>query len=195
MKKTIFAIALLAVALVCVSHAAFNSGLEIGSKLESFSLKDPNGKLHSTEELRGKNGTLIVFLSAQCPVVKAYNERIDSLAASYKEKGINFVGIYSNTTESLEWVREHSNEHYKFTTLVDEGNVIADRFDAQFTPEVFYFNGKDILEYHGAIDNDRSGRNISIEYLKTAFEEKLAGKDIAQKETRAFGCSIKRVGD
>ena len=172
---------------------ALAGGIEIGSKMEEFSLKDPRGKMHNIRDLKGENGTLIVFLSAQCPVVEAYDERINALAAEYKTKGINFVGLYPNVTECLNWVKHHSRKTYRFTTLVDDGHVIADRFGAKYTPEVYYFNKEDILDYHGAIDNDRSGRNITRSFLRTALDSKLAGKEIEEKETRAFGCTIKRA--
>lgn len=165
----------------------------IGSKLDNFTMPAPDGKEHSYKDLKGENGTLIVFLSAQCPVVKMYNERLNELAESYKAKGINFVGIYSNYTESVGWVTKHSKENYKFPVLIDKNNVFADKLGASFTPEVYYFNANDIHEYHGAIDNDRSGDNISKTFLKTAFNEKLAGKEITEKDTKAFGCSIKRI--
>lgn len=167
--------------------------MAIGEKLDNFTMPAPDGTDHSYKDLKGKNGTLVVFLSAQCPVVKMYNDRINEIAANYKAKGINFVGIYSNHTESLEWVTKHSKENYKFTTLIDKNNVFADQLGATRTPEVFYFNADDVHSYHGAIDNDRSGRNISKPYLKTALDEKLSGKEIAENDTKAFGCSIKRV--
>ncbi|MCB1024203.1 MAG: redoxin domain-containing protein [Acidobacteria bacterium] len=170
-----------------------NNDFEIGSTIENFTMPDPNGKDHSYKDLKGENGTLIVFLSAQCPVVKMYNTRINELAAEYKAKGINFVGIYSNHTESDEWVKTHSDENYKFPVLIDRQNVFADKLGASFTPEVYYFNSSDALDYHGAIDNDRSGKNITRTFLKAAFGEKLAGKEITEKETKAFGCTIKRV--
>lgn len=195
MKRAAVCFATTLLLLTSFTFSAFADSLPIGSKLEDFALKDTRGTEHKYSELKGEKGTLIVFLSAQCPVVESYNERINALAAEFKSKGVNFVGLYPNATECLNWVKHHSSKEYKFTTLVDEGNVIADKFGAQFTPEVFYFNASDVLDYHGAIDNDRSGRNIEKQYLKTAFEEKLAGKEITQKDTRAFGCSIKRVED
>ena len=169
--------------------------LPIGSKLDGFSMPDPSGTEHAYKDVKGENGTLIIFLSAQCPVVKMYNERINEAADIYKKKGINVVGIYSNHTESLEWVTSHSAENYGFTVLIDKNNVFADKLGASFTPEVFYFNSSDVLDYHGAIDNDRYARNISRQYLQTALEEKLAGKAISVQDTKAFGCSIKRVQD
>lgn len=169
------------------------SDFGIGSSIENFTMPDPNGKDHSYNDLKGKNGSLIVFLSAQCPVVKMYNDRINALAEEYKSQGINFIGIYPNHTESDEWVRTHSAENYTFPVLIDRKNVFADKLGASFTPEVYFFNAENVLDYHGAIDNDRSGKNITRTFLKAAFTEKLAGKEITEKDTKAFGCSIKRV--
>ena len=166
----------------------------VGAKLEDFKLSDTSGKEHSFNNLKGKNGAVLVFLSAQCPVVKGYNERINQIAAEYEAKGITFIGINSNATESLEWVKSHAAENYKFPMLIDKGNVLADKLGATVTPEVYYFDEKNVLLYHGAIDNDRSGKNVSENILRVAFDSKLGGKPIAKTKSNAFGCSIKRVG-
>ena len=167
----------------------------IGTTLENFSLPDTAGKVQTLNELKGKNGTVLVFLSAQCPVVKAYNDRINQIAAEYQSKGINFVGINSNHTESLDWVKSHATQNYKFPMLIDKGNVLADKLGAKVTPEAYYFDAKNVLVYQGAIDNDRSGQSITDTYLKAAFDSALAGKPVAKTRANAFGCSIKRVGE
>jgi peroxiredoxin len=176
--------------------AAFGQGPTIGSALENFSLPDTNGKVQTLKDLNGKNGAVVVFLSAQCPVVKGYVERINQLAANYETKGINFIGINSNATEDLNWVKSNITEYgYKFPVLIDKGNVYADKLGANVTPEVYYVDGKGLLLYHGAIDNDRSGRNVTETYLKTAFEASLAGKKVEKTSANAFGCTIKRTTD
>ena len=167
----------------------------VGATVENFSLPDTNGKVQSLNELKGKNGTVVVFLSAQCPVVKAYNERLSQLAADYEAKGITFIGINSNSTESLDWVKSHAAENYKFPVLIDKGNVLADKLGATVTPEAYYFDAKNVLLYHGAIDNDKSGKAISDNYLRVAFDSVLSGKAISKTRANAFGCSIKRVGE
>lgn len=166
----------------------------VGTTLENFSLPDTNGTMQSFNDLKGKNGAVVVFLSAQCPVVKAYNERISQLAADYQSKGISFIGINSNHTESLEWVKSNAAENYKFPVLIDKGNAFADKLGATVTPEAYYFDSKNVLLYHGAVDNDRSGKAITDNYLRTAFDSALSGKAIGKTRANAFGCSIKRVG-
>ncbi len=198
MRRSICAI-LAVVALVgfVLMPAAVSAGdLEIGAAVESFSLPDTEGKMQTLDSLKGKNGTVVVWLSAQCPVVKGYKDRINEIAASYASKGINFVGINSNSTEDLTWIRSNIVEFgYDFPVLIDKGNVLADKWGATVTPEVYFLDNKNVLLYHGAIDNDRSGKNITDHYLKTAFDSTLNGKPIAKTRANAFGCTIKRVAE
>ncbi|HRH40971.1 MAG TPA: thioredoxin family protein [Pyrinomonadaceae bacterium] len=182
---------LLLVFVLTVSNARAGE-FTIGSTVENFKLSDINGVEKSFNELKGEKGTMVVFLSAQCPVVKGYNDRLNAVVADYKAKGINFIGINSNATESLTWVKSHAEENYKFPMLIDTGNVIADKFGAVSTPEVFFFDKDNKLAYHGAIDNDKSGSNITSPYLRVALDEYLSGKAISKNSTKAFGCTIKR---
>ena len=166
---------------------------EVGTVLEDFKMMDVNGKEQSFNELKGKNGAILVFLSVQCPVVKAYDSRIVKLAEDYQAKGINVIGINSNATEPMEKVKEHAAVNYKFPVLIDKGNVLADKLGASATPEIYLFDAKNKLVYHGAIDNDRSGSNVSENFLRVALDEKLSGKEITKPKTKAFGCTIKRA--
>jgi peroxiredoxin len=184
------------IALCVFTLAGSAQGPAIGSSLENFTLSDTSGKEQSLNDLKGKSGAVIVFLSAQCPVVRGYHERINELAAEYAAKGINFIGINSNSTESLDWVKSNVAEYgFKFPVLIDKKNVLADKLGASVTPEVYYVDAKNTLLYHGAIDNDKSGKNITEGYLKTAFDDSLAGKKINKTTANAFGCTIKRIGE
>lgn len=169
-------------------------GLSIGATMDNFSLPDINGKMQTLNEMKGKNGAVIIFVSSQCPVVRGYNERMKQIATDYKAKGINVIGINSNVTENGEQVKSHAEMTYNFPILIDKNSVLADKLGANSTPEVFYVDAKNVLLYHGAIDNDRSGSNITQPYLRTAFDASLAGKKIEKASTVAFGCSIKRPG-
>ena len=195
-RKSILLAAILAAFVFVLCPDVNAQKFEIGSTMEDFKLTDTGGKEQSFSSLKGEKGTVLVFLSAQCPVVKGYNERINQIAADYASKGINFIGINSNATESLEWVKSNASEvGYKFPVLLDKGAVLADKLGASVTPEVYYFDTKNVLLYHGAIDNDRSGKNITEGYLKTAFDASLSGKKIEKTSANAFGCSIKRKAE
>ena len=59
----------------------------VGSVVADFSLPDADGKVHSLASLKGKNGTVLIFVSVQCPVSNAYNEtRAKAFIAKAREK-------------------------------------------------------------------------------------------------------------
>ena len=185
----VFAVA----ALISINVVSAKDGLAVGAAMENFKLTDTGGATKSFDDLKGKNGAILVFLSIQCPVVKGYNERISKLAADYQAKGINVIGINSDTSESADKVKAHTAENYKFPVLIDKDNILADKLGANVTPETFYLNEKNVLVYHGAIDNNRSGEDVSINFLRDALDANLGGKTVAKTSANAFGCSIKRV--
>ncbi|PYS46959.1 MAG: thioredoxin family protein [Acidobacteria bacterium] len=165
----------------------------IGSTVTDFTLVDVNGAEQSLAKLKGEKGTVLIFISARCPVVKAYNERMEQLAKEYKAKGINFVGINSNSSEPLDEVKAHASAHYTFPVLIDKGNKIADRLGAEHTPEVYFLDANNRLVYRGRIDNNRDQSLVSKRELTDALDAVLTGKVVAVTETAAVGCSIRRV--
>jgi len=166
----------------------------IGSTIADFKSTDINGKEQTLNALRGKNATALIFISAQCPVVKDYMERISKLAADYSARGVTVVGIYSNATESKDDIKAHAAaNNLTFTILRDSGNKIADQLGAERTPEVFLLDAANKLVYHGRIDNHRNITLVNANDLRDAIDATLAGKPVVKTEAAAFGCTIKRA--
>ena len=166
----------------------------IGTMIDDFKLPDVDGKEHSLNSLKGKSGTVLIFIATKCPVSNAYNERMEKLAQEYRAKGINVIGINSNVTEPAAEVKSHAAEkHLTFTILKDDGNKIADRLGATRTPEVYALDASGKLVYHGRIDNSQNPANISSNDLRAALDSLLAGKPIQKTTGAAFGCTIKRA--
>lgn len=166
----------------------------INKKYENFSLYDYNNKPHSLEDLSNKKGIVIIFVSTQCPVSNAYNMRMANLFSKHGND-FSFVGINSNKSEDIEKIKKHSEENkLDFTILKDINNVIADKFGASFTPEVYVLSNNFELIYHGRIDDSRREDSVEISDLDNTLSQILNGKEVTTKETKAFGCSIKRVG-
>ena len=191
MKRSLVISLMLAVFAIAANAQAVDSGKE--QTVENFVFSDLKGKPTMLNDLKGSKGTLVVFVSVQCPVVAAYNERINRLAGDYAAKGINVVGVYPNATESPLAISAHAASNYKFTTVIDKDAVVANKLGASVTPEVYYLNEKNALLYKGAIDNSRNGDNITSEHVRTALDEGLAGKPLTKRSSNAFGCSIKRA--
>jgi peroxiredoxin len=203
MKKLYACSLLLALALAfaaplpAASAADTPNGVAIGAMVEDFKLPDAAGRASSLSSLKGAKGTVLIFISVQCPVSNAYNERMEKLARDYKARGVNVVGINSNATEAADAVKQHATEHgFTFTVLKDAGNKIADRLGARVTPEAYFLDADNKLVYRGRIDNadPRRGGDVTSDDLRDAIEATLAGKPVVKNEGLAFGCSIKRAG-
>lgn len=165
----------------------------LGSVVPDFTLPDADGKDRTLASLKGKSATVLIFIATRCPVSNGYNERMKTLASDYASRGVNVVGINANSTEPIEEVKQHAaDKGFTFPVLKDRSNQIADRFDAQVTPEAYLLDASGKLVYHGAIDNSRSGDSITSNYLRDAIDAVLAGKPVPKAEAKAFGCSIKR---
>jgi peroxiredoxin len=183
------------VALAIVARADTPTApVAIGATVADFTLPDADGTAHSLASLKGKNGTVLIFVATKCPVSNAYNERMEKLAQDYKARGISVVGINANVTEPAAEVKSHAAEkHLTFTILKDEGSKLADRLGAERTPEVFFLDASNKLVYHGRIDNAQNPANVTGSELRDALDAVIAGKPIAKAEAKAFGCTIKRA--
>ena len=166
----------------------------IGAVIDDFTLPDADGASHSLASLKGKNGTVIIFIATKCPVSNAYNDRMEKVFEDYKAKGFNVVGINSNSTEPSAEVKSHAAEKgLKFTILKDDGNKIADRLGATRTPEVYVLDNKGKLAYHGRIDDAQKVESVTSNDLRNALDEMGSGKAVTKTGGAAFGCTIKRV--
>jgi peroxiredoxin len=176
------------------SFNAFSKKPASVSKFEDFTLYDYEGTKHSLSDYKDSAAIVILFIATRCPVSNAYNERMESLFEEYSKKGVAFIGINPNKQEDSEEVKEHAKENnLAFTILKDEKNIIADRFEASVTPEAYVLNGNFELLYHGRIDDSRRESDISTTDLSNALKAILSGKEVSDPETKAFGCSIKRI--
>ena len=166
----------------------------IGATIEDFTLPDTDGTNRTLASLEGKKGTVLLFISIQCPVSNAYNERMEKLALDYKAKGVNVIGINSNVAEDAASVKTHASENkLSFPILKDPGNKIADRLGATKTPEAYFIGADNKLLYHGRIDNSRDAAGVNSSELRDAIDLTLAGKPVEKTTAMAFGCTIKRA--
>lgn len=165
------------------------------AKIDNFSLNDYNGKKISLGDYKDSKAIVLMFIATECPVSNAYNERYNQLYNDYKGKNVAIVGINSNKAEPADDIKSHAKEHgFEFPILKDVNNIIADKLDAQRTPEIFLLHPKTReLLYHGRIDDSQRTAHIKSNDLRDALDEVLAGKPVSVKETKAFGCTIKRI--
>jgi peroxiredoxin len=177
--------------LILLGGIAYSGTME---KAENFNLKDYNGKSHSLTDYTDSDAIVIMFIATQCPVSNDYNSRMVKLYEDYKDKNVTILGINSNKQESVEEIAKHAKENgFDFAVLKDDKNIIADKYNAQVTPEIFVVNPDLQILYHGRIDDSRRQSEVTSNDLRQALDEILAGKEVTVPETKAFGCTIKRL--
>lgn len=169
-----------------------------GWKARDFALKGVDGKTWRLADVRGKNGTLVIFLCNHCPYVKAAIGRIVEEAKALAKIGVGTIGIMSNDPadhpeDSFDHMREFARAHgFTFPYVIDETQDVARAYDAQCTPDFFGFNAKDELQYRGRLD---ASRRELIPNARRDLHEAM--KEIAEtgrgprEQIPSMGCSIK----
>jgi len=165
-------------------------------------LSATNGEKYTFEKLKGENGLLVIFSCNTCPFVVAWEDRFPEVNTIAKSNKVGFALVNSNflkrnDVDSFTEMQKHAgNSNYQWPYLLDDESLVANAFGAQTTPHVFLFDKNLKLVYKGAIDDnykDKSG--VKEFWLKDAMNSLGEGKEVAIKETRNLGCSIKRKTD
>ena len=72
---------------------------DFDQKAHDFKLKSTDNKIISLEDVKGENGTLIMFICNHCPYVKAVTKDIED-CKKLRDLGINSVAICANDAEN-----------------------------------------------------------------------------------------------
>ncbi len=164
-----------------------------------YEMKSVNGISYSLNNLKERNGIIILFTCNTCPFVVKWEDRYKLLEELAKKNNIGLVYINSNYKkrdgdDSYEEMKKHAKKmNYRFPYLLDEKSKLANSFGAKTTPHIFMFNSNLQLAYKGAIDDNYEDINKVKEfYLEDAIQQLVKGKRIKVSETKPVGCSIKR---
>jgi peroxiredoxin len=172
---------------------------DFGWKAPSFSLPGVDGKTYSLADIRGQNGTLVMFICNHCPYVKAVIDRIVRDATELKACGINTVAISSNDVthypeDSFDNMKRFAKSHgFTFPYLYDESQGVARAYDAVCTPDFFGLNDKLELQYRGRLDASRkeAGPADARRELFEAMRNIAKTGEGPRQQTPSMGCSIK----
>ena len=173
---------------------------DFGKKAEEFRLKSINNEFISLQDLKGENGTLIMFICNHCPYVKAIIKDVVEDCADLKKYGINSVAIMSNDTKNypedsfdnmIQFSKDNKFGDLKY--LIDDTQEIAKKYGAVCTPDFFGYNRNLELHYRGRI---RELRNL-IPVRNGDSDLKLAMQMVSKtqkgplEQTPSMGCNIK----
>ena len=175
--------------------------LQPGDRAFDFDLPATDGKNYSIHSFSGSKYLVIFFTCNHCPYVKGSEETIRQTAEKYKNKGVEFVAINSNSDKTYP---EDSFEHMKtrmekynfpWKYLRDESQAIALAYGALRTPHFYVFDENRQLVYTGrAVDNPRDVSKMTVNDLDRTLDELTSGKAISVPVTNPIGCNIKWDG-
>jgi peroxiredoxin len=170
-----------------------------GWKAPDFRLPATDGQVYALSEIKGRSGTLVMFICNHCPYVQAIIDRIVRDAVELKDIGIAAVAISSNDATAYPEDRfarmtEVAEAHsFPFSYLYDESQDVARRYGAVCTPDFFGFNAALELEYRGRLDASGkqaaapSARRELFEAMRLIAETGRGPLD----QIPSLGCSIK----
>jgi thiol-disulfide isomerase/thioredoxin len=194
MKKTI---GLVLVTLLFATAACAQEQLAIGAQAPQFALVNAiDGK---TVTMKPNDGRVkvVIFTCNSCPFAKAFEPRIIEVAQKFGQKGISFYAIDPNddtkfSDETLANMKARADEReYPFPYLTDGDSRIARAYGARVTPHVFVVDGEGIVRYRGYVDDSAKPAERKTTGLTDALNALVNGRDVANTDTRAFGCTIK----
>ena len=182
------------------ASVAFADEIGIGAKAPGFSLVNAvDGKTYSFTPGSGKPA-VVFFTCNQCPWAKAFEPRLIAIAKQYQAKGVTFYAIDSNDEsryeeETVANMKDRAEaKGYPYPYLKDGNSAVARSFGARVTPHVFVIDGKGAVRYRGYVDDAAKPEERRTTGLTDALDAVLAGREVANATTRAFGCSIKFKG-
>lgn len=195
MKQTI----ILALLLLFVCPVAFAA--EIGKPAPEFTLTATDGKTVSLADYKDKV-VVLEWFNKGCPfVVKHYDKgAMQQLQADAVAKDVVWLTInstnashkdYLDADATKETIKEWKIE--KALMLTDADGKVGKLYSAKTTPHMYVIN-KGTLVYQGAIDDDPDAFGDPTKaknHVKAALDEVLAGKEVTQKESKPYGCSVK----
>jgi peroxiredoxin len=181
------------------AHAA------IGQPAPDFTLTDIDGKTIHLHDYAGKV-VVLEWFNPECPFVNAAHLKasLKGMAARREAQGIVWLAINSAGEGKQGYGPEKTRAgKAKFgldhPILLDPTGAVGHAYGATNTPNMFVIDANGALAYRGAIDNSPDGEGESpqgeggklVNYVDAALDDLAAKRDVAVRETKAYGCGVK----
>lgn len=179
------------------------AGAEVGKTAPAFTLSDWDGKSRKLSDFKGKI-VVLEWFNQGCPFVKKHydSNNMQSLQKKYTGKGVVWLSICSSA-EGKQGADSGAGHKKLFkekgaaptAVLLDSEGTVGHLYGAKATPHMFVIDGKGVLVYAGAIDDNNSADKEAVKtaknYVAAAVDETIAKKPVTTNSTKAYGCSIK----
>ncbi|HEY7607828.1 MAG TPA: redoxin domain-containing protein [Alphaproteobacteria bacterium] len=182
--------------------SALAAGPDLGKPAPDFAAVDTNGKPVRLADFKGKL-VVLEWSNHQCPYVRKHYGagNMQKTQGVAQAMGVTWITIISSAPGEQGHVG--AAEANKLTAernakpshvVLDPQGKIGRLYAARVTPHMFIIGADGKLLYKGGIDSIRSSRQSDIaqakNYVTAALGELRAGKQVADADTIAYGCTI-----
>ncbi|MBM2839778.1 MAG: Thiol-disulfide isomerase/thioredoxin domain protein [Bacteroidetes bacterium] len=204
MQRMCFLLPVLLISLAVSYNAANAKNARVDEAAPDFSLTDANAKKHSLSDFKGK-WVVLEWVNFGCPYVRKHYDscNMQSLQKAYtSKKDVAWLSVCSSAPgrqgyyEGEDLVAQIKEEgSFATAYLIDSEGTVGKTYEAKTTPHMYIINPEGVLVYAGGIDNIASSNKDDIKkatnYVRETLDAAMAGKEIAVKGSRPYGCSVK----
>jgi peroxiredoxin len=190
-------------AAVLLAPHVYSREAVIGEKAPDFRATDSNGKTQNLASYKGKI-VVLEWLNRQCPFVRKHYDsgNMQKLQKEYTGKGVIWFSVISSAPGKQGYCTpEEANSFFRekgaaaTAVLLDTQGTVGKLYGAKTTPHMFIIDAAGVLVYDGAIDDTPSTNIADIatakNYVQSALDEILAGKQVTVATSQPYGCSVK----
>lgn len=175
----------------------------LGQPAPDFTLPDLDGKAVKLSSFAGKV-VVLEWFNPDCPFVKRSHQKgsLKGTGSQWSKDGVVWLAINSGAPDKQGHGVETNRAGVQrfgisYPVLLDESGKVGKAYGATNTPHLYVIDEKGVLRYAGAVDNSPDGEGESptdgklVSYVGDALTAVRAGREVAVKQTDAYGCSVK----
>ena len=179
------------------------AALPIGKAAPDFRANDPNGRLVSLSDYKGKT-VVLEWSNPECPSVKKHYEsgNMQKTQAAAAADGVVWLTVNSSAEGKQGYMTPAEakglaagQQSRRTAYLLDPKGEVGRSYGATATPHMFVVNPGGTLVYNGGIDDKPSTDESDIagarNHVLAALGELKAGKPVSVPTSRPYGCSVK----
>ena len=190
-RKDILAAVLLAsVVAGCASQESARRG-----QVDEVTLLTGGGNAVPLREIwREHRATVLIFWSANCPCVRRYQDRVETLLGQYQAKGVAAFGVSSNADETFAEVKHVAGARgIHLPIMRDEDGLLAQALGVRSTPTVVLLDERGRARFVGWFDNERTpGEPDREPWVELALQGVLENRSDFATRSPVYGCTIAR---
>ena len=175
--------------------------LEIGKRAPAFQLPATDGRTYLLKDFDAAEVLVLFFTCNHCPYVIGSDEVTRATAEKYRDKGVRFVAINSNSPRTYveddfpHMVARMEEFRFPWVYLHDASQEVAQAYGALRTPHFFVFDRARRLVYTGrGVDHPRETSRMTVNDLDRTLGELAEGRPVSVPMTNPIGCNVKWEG-